>query len=113
MALWNVCAIRVTQAFVECGLFEQPLYAGIVLTESGLLAGNPGSTRGLEAMIDFIPARLEMHWSAMCVGRDLFPLIKTALQRGGHSAIGLGDYPYTELGALKGSVGKPKRGTAF
>jgi 3-keto-5-aminohexanoate cleavage enzyme len=34
MALWNVSAIRVTQAFVECGLFEQPLYAGIVVTES-------------------------------------------------------------------------------
>ena len=99
LALWNVSAIRVTEAFVESGLFERPLYAGIVLTEAGLLAGNPGTVRGLEAMADFIPAHLQMHWSVMCVGGDFFPLIRTALQRGGHVAIGLGDFPYTEIGA--------------
>ena len=99
MALWNVSAIRVTEAFVESGLFERPLYAGIVLTEAGLFAGNPGTVRGLEAMVDFIPSHLQMHWSVMCVGGDLFPLIKTALQHRGHIAIGLGDYPYTGMGA--------------
>jgi 3-keto-5-aminohexanoate cleavage enzyme len=98
MALWNVSAIRATEAFVECGLFEKPIYAGIVLSEAGLFAGNPGTVRGLEAMVDFIPAHLQMHWSVMCVGGDLFPLIRTALQRGGHIAIGLGDFPYTEIG---------------
>jgi 3-keto-5-aminohexanoate cleavage enzyme len=99
MALWNVSAIRLTEAFVQCGLFDPPLYAGIVLTESGLLAGHPGSTSGLEAMIDFIPADLQMRWSVMCVGGNLFPLLKMALQRGGHIAIGLGDHPYDEMGA--------------
>jgi uncharacterized protein (DUF849 family) len=34
----------------------------------------------------------------MCVGGNLFPLVKVALERGGHIAIGLGDYPYTEMG---------------
>ena len=99
LALWNVSAIRATEAFVACGFFERPLYAGIVLTEAGLLAGNPGSARGLEAMLDFIPEHLQMHWSVMCVGGDLFPVVKMALQRGGHIAIGLGDYPYVEMGA--------------
>jgi 3-keto-5-aminohexanoate cleavage enzyme len=98
MALWNVSAIRVTEAFVECELFEKPLYAGIVLSEAGLFAGNPGTVPGLEAMVNFIPAHLQMHWSVMCVGGDLFPLIKTALQHGGHIAIGLGDFPYAEIG---------------
>jgi len=97
MALWNVSAIRVTEAFVECELFEKPLYAGIVLSEAGLFAGNPGAVRGLEAMVDFIPAHLQMQWSEMCVGGDLFPLIKTALLHGGHIAIGLGDFSYTEM----------------
>jgi 3-keto-5-aminohexanoate cleavage enzyme len=97
-ALWNVSAIRVTEAFVDCGLFERPLYAGIVLTDSGLLAGNPATGRGLEAMVDFIPAHLRVHWSVMSVGANLFPLAKSALERGGHLAIGLGDYPYTEMG---------------
>ena len=98
VALWNVGSIRVSAAFVEAGLLEQPLYGGIVLSEGGLFAGNPGSVRGLEAMIDFIPPNLLLHWSVMCVGGNLFPLVGTALERGGHIAIGLGDYPYGELG---------------
>jgi uncharacterized protein (DUF849 family) len=98
MALWNVSSIRITEAFVESGLFERPLYAGIVLSEAGLLAGNPGTIRGLEAMVDFIPANLQMRWSVMCVGGNLFPLVGATLERGGHIAIGLGDYPYNEIG---------------
>lgn len=97
-ALWNISAIRVTEAFVHAGLFELPLYAGIVLSEGGLFAGNPGTVRGLQAMIDFIPSDLRCHWSVMCVGGNLFPLIGAAVERGGHIAIGLGDYPYNELG---------------
>jgi uncharacterized protein (DUF849 family) len=97
-ALWNVNGIRVSEAFVHAGIFEPPLYAGIVLSEGGLLAGNPGTVRGLEAMIDFIPAGLKYHWSVMCVGGNLFPLMGAALERGGHIALGLGDYPYSELG---------------
>jgi 3-keto-5-aminohexanoate cleavage enzyme len=98
MALWNVSGIRVTEAFVESGLFERPLYAGIVLSEAGLFAGNPGTVRGLQAMADFIPAHLRMHWSVMCVGGNLFPLVGATLERGGHIAIGLGDYAYPEIG---------------
>jgi 3-keto-5-aminohexanoate cleavage enzyme len=98
VALWNVGSIRATVAFVEAGLLEQPLYGGIVLSEGGLFAGNPGSVRGLEAMVDFIPGTLQLHWSVMCVGGNLFPLVGAALERGGHIAIGLGDYPYGELG---------------
>jgi 3-keto-5-aminohexanoate cleavage enzyme len=84
--------------FVECGFFAKPLYAGIVLSEAGLFAGNPGTVAGLKAMADFIPAHLQMHWSVMCVSGDIFPLIRAALQHGGHIAIGVGDYPYTEMG---------------
>jgi len=98
MALWNVSSIRTTEAFVHAGIFEQPLYAGIVLSEAGLFAGNPGTVRGLQAMADFIPAHLQCHWSVMCVGGNLFPLVGATLERGGHLAIGLGDYPYTESG---------------
>jgi len=98
LALWNVSGIRVTEAFVDCGLLVPPLYAGIVLSEGGLLAGNPASVRGLQAMADFIPERPQIHWSVMCVGGNLFPLVGATLERGGHIAIGLGDYPYNEIG---------------
>jgi 3-keto-5-aminohexanoate cleavage enzyme len=98
LALWNVSAIRVTHAFVESGLLAPPLYAGIVLSEAGLFAGNPGTVRGLQAMVDFIPAEPRIHWSVMCVGGNLFPLVGATVERGGHIAIGLGDYPYNEIG---------------
>jgi 3-keto-5-aminohexanoate cleavage enzyme len=98
MALWNVSAIRTTEAFVHAGIFETPLYAGIVLSEAGLFAGNPGTLRGLQAMADFIPTHLKCQWSVMCVGGNLFPLVGATLERGGHLAIGLGDYPYNEIG---------------
>lgn len=96
--LWNVSAIRTTAAFVEAGLFEQPLYAEIVLTEGGLFAGNPGTVRGLDAMVDFMPADPRFEWTVMCTGGNLFPVVGAAIERGGHLAIGLGDYPYAELG---------------
>jgi 3-keto-5-aminohexanoate cleavage enzyme len=98
VALWNVGSIRVSAAFVEAGLLPEPLYGGIVLSEGGLFAGNPGTVRGLQAMADFIPSGLQFHWSVMCVGGNLFPIVGAALERGGHLAIGLGDYPYPELG---------------
>jgi 3-keto-5-aminohexanoate cleavage enzyme len=96
--LWNVSAIRVANAFVEAGLFEAPVYAEVVLTESGLLAGHPGTVRGLESMIDFMPENPRFEWNVMCVGGNLFPIVGAAIERGGHIAIGLGDYPYTEFG---------------
>jgi uncharacterized protein (DUF849 family) len=96
--LWNVSAIRTTAAFVAAGLFEQPLYAEIVLTEGGLFAGNPGTVRGLDAMVDFMPTDPPFEWTVMCTGGNLFPVVGAAIERGGHLAIGLGDYPYTELG---------------
>jgi len=98
VALWNVSSIRTSAAFVEAGLLPEPLYGGIVLSEGGLFAGNPGTVRGLEAMIDFVPPHLRLNWSVMCVGGNLFPIVGAALEGGGHIAIGLGDYPYTELG---------------
>ena len=98
VALWNVSSIRVSAAFVAAGMLEQPLYGGIVLSEGGLFAGNPGTIRGLEAMVDFIPPDLLLQWSVMCVGGNLFPLVGATLERGGHIAIGLGDYSYSELG---------------
>src|ERR1700730_9221288 len=68
VALWDVSGIRVTAAFVEAGLFEPPIYGEIVLTEGGLLAGNPGTLRGLESMIDFIPENPRFEWTVHVVG---------------------------------------------
>lgn len=98
-ALWNISSIRHTAALVEMGVFSQPLYCGIVLTEHWLLAGHPGTVKGLQAFLDFLPAQQHWQWSVMCAGGNLFAVAAAAMERGGHIAIGLGDYPYLELGA--------------
>lgn len=56
--LWNISSIRTTQAFVEMGLFQESLYMEIGLTEGGILAGHPGTVKGLEAFLDFLPHNL-------------------------------------------------------
>ncbi len=97
-ALWNVSSVRHTEVLTEMGVFREPLYCGIVLTEHGLLAGHPGSVKGLSAFLDFLPARQNWQWSVMCAGGNLFAVAAAAMERGGHIAIGLGDYPYPEFG---------------
>jgi uncharacterized protein (DUF849 family) len=94
---WNIPSIRATQAFVEMGLFTEPLYCELVLTENWLLAGHPGTIKGMEAFLDFFPARANWQWSVLCVGGNLFPVAAAAMERGGHVSIGLGDYHYPEL----------------
>ncbi|MBM4259437.1 MAG: 3-keto-5-aminohexanoate cleavage protein [Deltaproteobacteria bacterium] len=96
-ALWNVPSIRATQAFVDMGIFTEPVYCEIVLTEDWLLSGHPGTVKGMQAFLDFLPQHQKWQWSVMCVGGNLFPLVAAAIERGGHISIGLGDYPYPEL----------------
>ena len=96
-ALWHVGSVRSTQAFVEMGLFEEPLYCEIVLTEGGILAGHPGTVKGMQAFLDFFPENANWQWSVMSYGGNLFPIAAAAMERGGHVSIGLGDYPYGEF----------------
>ena len=96
--LWHVGSIRATEALVEIGVFEEPVYCEIALLEGGLFAGHPGTVAGLEAFLSCMPGRTGWHWAVICFGGSLFPILRLALERGGHVAIGLGDHPYEELG---------------
>lgn len=84
--LWNIGSIRTTRAFVEMGL-----------TEGDVLAGHPGTVKGMEAFLDFLPNNLRYEWGVVCYGGNLLPLVGAAIERGGHIAIGLGDYHYREM----------------
>lgn len=95
---WTVPFLRSIEAFVEAGLLDEPVMNGFVLTEGGLYGGHPGTVRGLEALLDFLPKRCRMEWSVMCKHGNLFPAAMAAIERGGHVSIGLGDHPYNELG---------------
>ena len=79
------------------GVFAEPVWCELVLTEGGILAGHPGTIKGLEAFLDFIPQDGNWQWSVMSYGGNLFPIAAAAMERGGHVSIGLGDYHYREL----------------
>ena len=95
--LWNVGSARLLGAFLELGVFATPVAAQLTLSSS-ILSAHPGSVRGLNALADFLPARAPMLWTLNNGGGSLLPLVAAAIERGGHIAIGLGDYAYPELG---------------
>lgn len=89
--LWTIPSVHATQAFVDTGFFEEPLYCELVLTENWLLARHPGTVKGMEAFLDFFPTKTNWQWSVLCVGGNLFPVITAAMEGGEHISIGLGD----------------------
>lgn len=97
-AIWNVGSLRLLEAFVETGVLPGTIFAELFTTEGGLIAGHPGTPRGLEALIDFVPESIDCVWAAACYGANALPLAEVAISRGGHVAIGLGDYAYPEIG---------------
>jgi 3-keto-5-aminohexanoate cleavage enzyme len=96
-ALWSVGSVRMLEALVHRGTFTEPVYAQLTLSQT-LLSTHPGTVAGMEALLTFLPPDLGVHWSVLSVGGNLLPLVGPAVEAGGHLAIGLGDYPYRELG---------------
>jgi len=98
LVCWNVSFIRQTLAFMDMGLLTGPLPFLIVLTDGTMLAGHPGTEAGLDAHLAFIPPDRQLEWILSNFNGNLFQLTEKVIREGGHIAIGLGDYPYTELG---------------
>lgn len=98
LCVWTVPCWRAIEAFIDMGRIDEPACATMVLTEGGILGGHPGTIRGLESLLEFKPVNRTIEWSVCCREGNLFPAASAALERGGHVAIGLGDYPYAELG---------------
>ena len=96
--VWNVGSLRLIEPLLEEGVLREPLYVELTLTSGGILDGHPPTPRGLEALLDFLPPGLDLEWAVLCVGGNLLDLADRVLERGGHFALGLGDYPYLELG---------------
>lgn len=95
--LWNVGSARLLGAFVEMGVLRTPVYAHVALAGS-FLAAHPPTVRGLEALVEFLPRGVDLHWTYSAVGANVFAMVNAAVSAGGHVSIGLGDYPYNELG---------------
>jgi uncharacterized protein (DUF849 family) len=98
LVAWNIGFTRTAEAFLRAGLVDQPAYLCLCLTDGTILAGHPGTLKGLQAHLDHIPADLDVAWTVCNFGGNLLALAAPIIALGGHVSIGLGDYPYTELG---------------
>jgi 3-keto-5-aminohexanoate cleavage enzyme len=95
---WNLGFTRQALAFMDMGLLPEPVFMLFVLTDGNLLAGHPGTPAGLDAHLQMLPSDRRIEWAVCNHGGDLMPLVDKIILDGGHVAIGLGDYPYTNLG---------------
>ena len=95
---WNVGFTRYASAFIDMGLIDEPAYIGFCLTDTTYLGGHPGTLKGLQAHLDFLPSDKRIVWTVMNFGGNLFSLASAIIALGGHISIGLGDYTYSELG---------------
>jgi uncharacterized protein (DUF849 family) len=96
--VWNVPTLRQLVTFARTGVWTRPVYMMFALMSEAHLFGHPGTAAGLRAYTDFLPDDVPLHWSPYFVGGNLLSLIPQIVAGRGHISIGLGDYPYRELG---------------
>jgi len=95
---YNVPSLRLVEPLLDTGILQEPLYLQLLLTGGGVLSGHPSTRLGLDALLDFLPTGVDLEWNVLAYGANLLELADVVLERGGHFALGLGDYPYLELG---------------
>ncbi len=95
---WTIGFTRYADAFMDMGLLDEPAFICFCLTDNTFLGGHPGTLKGLQAHLDFLPADKRVEWTVVNFGGNLFSLAAAVIAQGGHISIGLGDYTYPELG---------------
>ncbi|WP_406036476.1 3-keto-5-aminohexanoate cleavage protein [Micromonospora sp. NBC_00898] len=98
LASFNVSWLRTIEAFLDMGALAEPALVEIVLGGDEFIAAHPGTVAGLEAQLAFLPANRRVEWGVLTHGGSVLDVAATAIRRGGHIAVGLGDHPYAELG---------------
>ena len=98
LTAWNIAHLRETEQFLRQGWLSGPLFLCFVCTDHHCLGGHPGTTKGLQAFIDFLPVAYQLEWGVCNYGGSLMPIAAQAIAQGGHISIGLGDWHYKELG---------------
>lgn len=98
MQIWNIPMMRWAAAFHSARLVEAPLLLNLSLSDGGFIATHPATLKGLRAYLDFLPAGVPCEWTVTLGGASILPLAAAIIAEGGHVAIGLGDYHFSELG---------------
>jgi uncharacterized protein (DUF849 family) len=99
LACWSIPFLRTLGALLETGEVEEPAWVLLVHTEGGILGGHPATPEGLRAFLDHLPRGRRLHWAVCCKEGNALPMAMEAIARGGHVAIGIGDWAYPHLGA--------------
>lgn len=94
---WSVPFTRMFEAFHDIGLVDDPAWLLFELTGDGVLGGHPGTIEGLLAHLRFLPD-FPLEWSVSHKTGNVVSQTALAIERGGHVSLGLGDYPWPELG---------------
>ncbi|XWN30287.1 MAG: 3-keto-5-aminohexanoate cleavage protein [Devosia sp.] len=95
---WNVSFTRQIGALMDMGAIDAPAYVCFCLTDGIMLAGHPGTPEGLDAHLMFLPEDKPFVWTVVNYKGDLFLLTEKIIRAGGHISIGIGDFPYTDMG---------------
>lgn len=95
---WSVGFTRRALMLMDLGLIDNPGYMLFHMTDGRTITGHPGTVKGLDAHLMFLPENKRIEWTANVLGGNLLALADTIARRGGHLAMGIGDYPYPELG---------------
>jgi len=96
--VWHVPALRQVTASARAGLWPSPLCMMLALIADPFTFGHPATPEGLRAYLDLLPRDIALHWSVYGAGTNLLAFIPQIVEARGHISIGLGDYPYLELG---------------
>ncbi|WEJ08736.1 BKACE family enzyme [Sinorhizobium prairiense] len=97
MVSWSVGFTRRALMLMDIGLIDEPGYMLFHMTDGKTITGHPGTVQGLDAHLTFLPEDRRIDWTANVLGGNLLALADAIARRGGHLAIGIGDYPYPEL----------------
>ena len=98
LQIWNISFMREMAQFARANWIDQPVFAEFVCTDNHCIGGHPGTPRGLQAFIDFLPDDVKVEWTVCNYGGNLLNIAAQAVAQGGHISIGLGDWDYAELG---------------
>jgi len=102
--IWNMRAMRRAVALLDDNLLgpDPVLMLSMVddaaLNETNIAYLQRASREGLNDYLQALPRDRSFRWTTLCSGGNLLPLIPRIVELGGNISIGLGDYPYPELG---------------
>ncbi|ANY08242.1 3-keto-5-aminohexanoate cleavage protein [Pseudonocardia sp. HH130630-07] len=98
LACWSIPFVRMLEPFFQMQLLDGPAYVLLVHTEAPVLGGHPATAAGLRAYLDTLPRDRPIQWTVNGKPANILATAAEAIRLGGHVAIGIGDYPYPELG---------------